>query len=136
MCVDRPFLFACSISSSIPVSLSMDYLKFDEIKVGDGVTWHPDYHREAWKDPPGPLIVTSVARMDKKTFYVGYKCLQESCRRCQDSSLVLQGHHKLIKKGGLDLHGRVEFIEKKKRTIVNHIDQPVFVKVLLHTYLI
>jgi hypothetical protein len=114
----------------------MTHLKFKDIKIGDGVTWHPEYHREKWKDPHGPFIVTSVARIDKKTFYVGYKCLQESCRRCQDTSLIVQGHHKLIKQGGLDLHGRVEFIEKKKRTIVNHIDQPVFISVSLYNYLI
>jgi len=114
----------------------MTHIKFDDLKIGDAVTWHPEYHREMWKDPPGPLLITSLARIDKKSYYVGYKCLQESCRHCQDSSLIPQGHHKLIKKGGLDLDGRVEFIEKKKKTIINHIDQFVFTRVLLYTYLI
>jgi hypothetical protein len=114
----------------------MNYLKFEEIKVGDYLTWHPDYYRQAWIDAIGPLIVTSVSRIDKKSFFIGYKCFVETCRLCRDNSLSAQGHHKLIKQGGLDLHGRTDFVETKKKTIEKHIDQPVFIRAVLHSYLI
>ncbi len=166
----------------------MEQLRYKDISVGDKIIWHPDYHREEWCDPVGPLLVTDVYKVDKKTYFVGYKCLplcskrsllepigiwtfivclagtaiscfintlewlpmlsaagmisgvftfalgtvflemKSNCRRCDNSTLPIHGHHKLIKKSGNDLYGHVTFVEKKKKTIVNIKEQPVFMR--------
>ena len=104
----------------------MEHLKFKDISVGDMITWHPDYHMEEWRDPPGPLMVTDVFKIDDKTYYVGFKCQQENCERCKNK--IVQGHHKLIKKGGLDLYGWLEITKSKNRDVETIRDQPTFIK--------
>lgn len=114
----------------------MSHLKFKEIKVGDIIDWHDDYQHkyvinhpekciltEEWKDCKGPITVIHVSKVDKFG-YIGYKCSDQNCKRCK-----LLGHHKLIRFSGLDPHGRVEFREAKKRTLITVKDQPVFRKI-------
>jgi hypothetical protein len=95
--------------------------------------WHEEYDREAWKDAPAPLTITGVSEIDmlveKDTIrcgFVKYKCSNPNCRLCTDETLVLQGHHKIIKPDGIDPSGKVIIKETRKRTIINIVDQPVF----------
>jgi len=167
----------------------MEQLKYKDISVGDNITWHPNYHREEWHDPLGPLTVTDVYKIDSKTYFIGYKCLslyskrsllepigiwtcvvslvclliscfinvlglpilsvigliagmfifalgtvllkmESNCKRCDNPTFPIHGHHKLIKKSGNDICGHVTFIEKKKKTIINVEEQPVFIRML------
>lgn len=122
--------------------IAKDYLTYDDIirafESGQQIDWHDDYQHvyakrhpeqsfltEEWVDRPGPLTITHVAMMDKLVF-VRYKCSQETCRNCTDESLTLQGHHKLVRRSGLNPYGRIEFIERKKKTETRITDQPVF----------
>jgi hypothetical protein len=95
--------------------------------------WHDNYEREVWKDRPGPLTVTGVSEIDwmtgkdtERCGFIKYTCSDPNCRACTDETLVLKGHHKVIKLNGLDPFGKVIFKETKKRTIINIEDQPVF----------
>jgi hypothetical protein len=89
----------------------MKYLSFREIvkcfEDGIKIDWHPRYIRQEWVDKEGPLTVTEVSTLDKKTAYVGYRCSDSSCVKC-NSPLILVGHHKLIKPNGQDLYGSVK----------------------------
>jgi len=115
----------------------MPHLNFEQIKKlyenNKQINWHTDYKREPWKDKQGPLTIIDVReinyQIDKDTTrcgFVRYKCSDPYCRQCTDNSLVLQGHHKIIRLDGLDTFGKVTFKETKKRTIMSIEDQPVF----------
>lgn len=102
-------------------------------KVGKQVDWHDDYEREEWVDKPAPLTITGMSEIDwmigkdtERCGFVKYTCSDPNCRACTDETLVLKGHHKVIKLNGLDPFGKVIFKETKKRTIINIEDQPVF----------
>lgn len=97
------------------------------------IDWHDDYERE-WCDADGPLTVINVSCIDwilpneeeENCLFIGYTCNDNECRRCNDSSLVMKGHYKIIRKNGLDPFGRVEIKYTRKREIINIVDQMVF----------
>lgn len=129
--------------------MNRTYLTFKELencfKNGQKIDWHDEYQHkyaaanpdkciltEEWKDRPGPLVIThlsTIAEKDGQIGFVGYLCSDAKCKRCIDKSLILQGHHKLIRFDGIDIHQRFEFVETKKKTDIITTDQPVFKKV-------
>jgi len=111
-------------------------LSFEQLeechKSNKQIDWHDEYHKK-WCDAPGPLTIIGVSTMDlmigKRTDrygFIQYLCSNQECRVCTDESLVLRGHHKVIKMNGLDAYGRMEFKESKRRTTATAVDQPVF----------
>lgn len=98
------------------------------------IDWNDEYEREVWKDKSGPLTLISIFDGIEiltndgivKCSFIQYKCSDESCRRCNDETLDLRYHTKIIKPNGLDPFGKVEVKETKKKTIYNIVKQPVF----------
>ena len=98
---------------------------------GGRLDWHPEYEREHWRDKPAPievLFVWKMPREKKETWMVGYRCSVPGCLGCRHpTSPSGTFHHKMIRKGGLDLWGRGEEkkVGKNKWEVVL-VDQPVF----------
>jgi hypothetical protein len=66
-------------------------------------------------------------KLSVNSYYIGYICSEEGCRRCKHPVSTWSDHHKLIRADGLDLFGYGEEIQiSKKKTEVVLKDQPVF----------
>ena len=97
------------------------------IEVGGFLCWHPDYRREEWRDGPEPLKPTSIMRLADKSYYVGYICSKEDCRRCKHPISTWSEHLQLIREDGMDFFGRGEEVRiGKNKTEMVLVDQPVF----------
>lgn len=60
-----------------------------------------------------------------KCGFIGYICSDPNCSRCNLNNVIV-GHHKIIQLNGLDVFGRVEFVEDRKETKIDIKQQPVF----------
>jgi len=112
----------------------MEHLNVEQLikLVGQYIDWHPLYRQEEWKDKKGPLLLTDVFNLHTpdNAWMISYKCNSDPCSGCKNLfSASGQFHHKLIKENGMDLWGYAEEIRvSKKKTEVQIIDQPVFIK--------
>jgi len=121
----------------------MNPLTFDEIveafSKGELLAWHPEYDFQAWKDGVPPLTIIHCSFLSEiknkknklvKHYFVGYRCSKPDCSRCNtvNESMAVGPHHNIILADGLATFKKVESIEKKKSTITQEHDDPVFVK--------
>lgn len=97
------------------------------IRSGGLLRWHDGYHKEEWRDGPEPLRPTSMMRLADKSYYVGYICSKEDCRRCKHPISTWSEHLQLIREDGMDLFGHGEEVRiGKNKTEMVLKDQPVF----------
>lgn len=110
------------------------------------ITWNDQYEKE-WKDGTGPLTIIGInniiwecvkeptdcelVKYDLLTCgVIQYLCSNPNCNRCVNTSLVIRGHHKIIKNNGFDPFGKVKYTEYKKKTDIKVFEQPVFKEIL------
>lgn len=110
------------------------------------ITWHDQYEKE-WKDGPGPLIIVGVSDIlwecvkepidcelvkynSLMCGVVQYLCNDPNCNRCNNTSLIVRGHHKIIMANGFDPYGKVKHTEYKKKTDIKVLEQPVFTSIV------
>lgn len=111
----------------------MEPLTFKELEIAfknnNPITFHPDFQLEEWKDGErGKLLITHIGKVNN-FYFIGYRCFKEECHSCEskDESYSLFGHHQIINENGYNQFKKIEFIETKKKTIVNELNNPVFI---------